>query len=87
MRYIQPNIIVPGDRPDRIVARSAELVATTKTRAIWRAGFLADSDAAVAYGVCCLEFQWILATTRGKILTQFSGFASGLPGRFRKILI
>jgi hypothetical protein len=68
------------------MARSGELVGASRSRAVWRFGFLPGSDAANAYGVSTEEFLWALADRHGKILSTFLGFAVQLPNRFKRII-
>ncbi|MGH7406731.1 MAG: hypothetical protein ACREKF_01805 [Candidatus Methylomirabilales bacterium] len=65
---------VPGDSPNRVMARSGEAVYVSKTRTVWRFGFLAGSDAARAYGVSVDRFLWLTTTRSGRVLRSVRGF-------------
>lgn len=86
MQPIQPYPVISGDNEARIMARSIELVGFSRTRFVWRAGFLRDSEAAKAYGVCAPEFTFYLCNQSGKILAQFNGMAFNLPSRFKEVI-
>ena len=86
MRFIRPDIRIKEDREDRIMARSGNIVGVTKSRAVWRFGFLPDSDSAQAFGVSVDEFFWILADKDGKALASHTGFGRELPKRFHEVI-
>lgn len=83
---IKPSVLVQGDRNDRIMSRSGDLVGLSKTRAVWRYGFLPESDAARAYGVSVSAFYWVIAKYNGDVLATFEGFAIELPARFKEVI-
>ena len=82
MRIKMPSVKVDGDRNDKIMARSGNLVGMTKSRLVWRFGFLPDSDSAKAFGVQVKEFHWVLADKAGNVLTEHYGVGRQLPPRF-----
>ena len=86
MRFTIPSVEIGEDREDRIMARSGNLVGVTKSRAVWRFGFLPDSDSAQAFGVSVDEFFWILADKDGKALASHTGFGRELPKRFHEVI-
>ena len=86
MRISMPSIKIKGDRNDRIMARSGSVVGITKSRVVWRFGFLSDSDSAKAYGVQVDEFHWVLADKAGNVLAEHYGFGTNLPDRFKEII-
>ena len=86
MIFIKPYIKIQGDSEREIMRRSGELVGVSRARAIWRVGFLKESDSAKAYGVCTQDFTWVLALPCGKILDTFQGFSVELPERYNKII-
>lgn len=86
MQFIIPSVEMGEDREDRIMARSGNLVGVTKSRAVWRFGFLPDSDLAKAFGVHINEFFWILAEKDGKVLASHTGFGKDLPERFHEVI-
>lgn len=83
---IKPSLLIEGDSSNRIMSRSGELIGLSKTRAVWRYGFLPDSDAHKAYGVSTPEFYWAIAKHNGDVLETFTGYAFQLPDRFKAIL-
>jgi hypothetical protein len=82
----KPNVTVPGDSRDRIMARSGELVGRTKTKVVWRFGFLPESDAARAYGVSTSSFLWVKASPNGRAFESYKGFATDLPQTFQSVI-
>ena len=86
MRISMPSIRIKEDRGDRIMARSGYIIGVTKSRAVWRFGFLPYSDSAKAFGVHTEEFLWILADMNGKVLSEHHGFGINLPERFRNVI-
>ena len=86
MRIQMPVVKIVGDRNDRIMARSGNVVGITKSRVVWRFGFLSDSDSAKAFGVNVNEFFWILADKDGKALASHTGFGRELPKRFHEVI-
>lgn len=82
---IKPSILIENDK-NRIMSRSGELVGLSKTRAVWRYGFLPESDAALAYGVSVPVFVWIIAKYNGDVLNEYHGYAFELPKRYKDIL-
>jgi hypothetical protein len=83
---VQPDINIPGDSSDKIMARSGDVIGITKSRVLWRFGFLPGSDSARAYGVSTPEFVWVKATWDGKALESFRGFGTDLPKTFRNVI-
>jgi hypothetical protein len=86
MQLIHPYVEVPGDRADRIMARACNLVGFDRTKAVWCFGFLADSDAAKAYGVQSETFIFVLADHGGEVIDTFTGFAFNLPSQFKDVI-
>lgn len=86
MRIKMPSVKMEGDRNDRIMARSGNIVGITKNLVVWRFGFLSDSDSAKAFGVQVKEFRWILADKAGNILSAHHGFGTNLPDRFNEVI-
>lgn len=86
MQTVQPKIEVFGDREDKIMSRSGELVGFMKEKFVWRFGFMPESDFAKAFGVSTRLFTWVLSTSEGQVLDRYSGFASDLPETFRTVL-
>ena len=86
MRILKPDVKMKGDREDRIMSRSGNVVGITKSRAVWRFGFLPDSDLAKAFEVHTEEFLWILADMNGKVLSEHHGFGINLPEIFRNVI-
>ena len=86
MKPMKPSVKIPGDSQDEIMARSGELVGFSKSRFVWRFGFMPDSDSCKAYGVYTLLFHWVIALKNGRVLNYFSGFACDLPKRYQKII-
>ncbi len=83
--FIKPSVQVSGDK-DGIMARSGDIVGVTKSRVVWRFGFMPASDDGLAHGCHSPEFLWVLFTHRGRILTTFKGFGLELPKRFKGII-
>jgi hypothetical protein len=83
---IKPACKIEGDSPSRIMERSGELTGLSKTRAVWRFGFLPDSDHARAYGVQTDSFVWIISDHAGNVLDSFNGYAIELPARYKSII-
>lgn len=86
MTPIMPQVIIKGDTPDRIMARSGDVVGWSGDRIIWRFGFLRDSDMYIHFKICIDNFIWIIANKKGKILDRFEGYAIELPKKFIDIL-
>lgn len=86
MRISMPSVKIEGDRSDRIMARSGNVVGITKSSVVWRFGFLPDSDSAKAFGVQVNEFNWVLADKAGNVLMQHHGFGRQLPDRFHDVI-
>ena len=86
MKWIQPSIEISGDREDRIMARSGYPVGHSRSRVVWRFGFLQESDAHKAYGVYVNSFFWVITNKTGKVLATHSGFTYDLPIRFQRII-
>lgn len=89
MKPITPNVTVPGDREDRIMARSGDILGWNLTRVVWRFGFMPDTDLAKVYGCHYTGsgiFLFVLTTVDGKILAKHDGFGGDLPERFNRIL-
>ena len=87
MRPVSPYVPnIPGDRADLIMWRSGDLLGFSRSRAIWRFGFLHGSPAAQAYGCHTDRFLFVLADYRGRIHKRFYGFGFELPKGFRRIL-
>lgn len=84
----KPKFDVPGDRDDKIMARSADLRATTKTQALWTLGFMPDSDAAKSYKCSTKSFFWVLCDKTGKVMEKYIGFYSDpkFPEKFKKMM-
>ena len=87
MRPTIPNVAVPGDKANRIMACCGSIVGYSPTRIVWRFGYRPDSPSAAAHKchVTGDGFLFVLANTRGTVLDQFQGFACDLPARFRKV--
>src|SRR6185295_533236 len=86
MQPMMPTIEVPGDLPNRIMARSGKLVGFSKTRFVWSFGCLAGSNNAKAFGCHSDDFLWVLADRAGNVfLTHFDPNADTLS-RFLKVL-
>ncbi len=84
---IKPFVEIPGDTEDRIMARSGELVGLTRTRAVWRFGFLPNSDMAHTFGVSVEQFVWVLGDPRtAKVVATWSGYGCDLPTIFRRVI-
>jgi len=86
MRIQMPYIKIKGDRNDRIMARSGNVVGITKSRIVWRFGFLPYSDSAKAFGVQVDEFHWVLADKAGNVLMQHHGIGRQLPQEFHDVV-
>lgn len=106
MRFMSPHVDVPGDNaepitlPDgselraRIMGRSGDLVGGNSQEAVWRFGFLPESESAHAYGVSIPErrdeghgFMWVLATRKtGHVREVFHGYAVELPANFNGVI-
>jgi hypothetical protein len=87
MQFYMPHVKVPNDTKDKIMARSGELVGFSKTRAVWRFGFMDGSEDARVYGSHVPEgYRWALTNVVGKPLEWFDGYAYELPKRFQKII-
>ncbi len=89
-----PSIDVPGDKRDsihsfnKIMARSPQLMGATKSRRLWRFGFLRGSAMGRAFGVHVENsfFIWILASDKGTVIERWEGPALNMPRRFRQII-
>ena len=88
MRPVMPFIALePDDQFIRPMSNSGSIVGYTKSRIIWRFGFMPNSPAAKAYGVSTNGFIWIIATPTGRILDRLDGkYALELPKRYQKII-
>ena len=86
MRIQMPSVKIVGDRNDKIMARSGNIVGLTKSCVVWRFGFLPDSDSAKAFRVSVDGFKWILADKAGNVLSEHHGFGTNLPDRFKDVI-
>jgi hypothetical protein len=87
MKPRYPRVQVPGDRHDGIMARDGHLVAISRTRAVWRFGYLSCSAPAIAFGTDTRDgFTWALATHEGTVLAEYNGKPAELPQRFRRVI-
>lgn len=86
MRVKMPFIKIKGDRNDKIMARSGNIVGLTRNRIVWRFGFLPDSDLAKAFRVQVEEFHWVLADKAGNVLAEHHGFGRELPKRYWEVI-
>lgn len=87
MQPVKPfSLSIDGDSKDRIMARSGEIVGFSKTRVVWRFGFMPDSDMARAFNASCDSFTWVIAGYNGRIFDTFKGYGLNLPERFKKII-
>lgn len=84
--YQTPKFEVPGDREDKIMIRSAELRAATKTKALWVAGFMPESDAGQNYNCSTKKFYWLLCDKKGNVKEKYVGFYCDDKFPFRKLL-
>lgn len=87
MQPAMPNIA--GECNDYmwgIAARFGVIVGYSRSRVVWRFGFLPDSTLSRAFGRYDTEFTFALATPRGKILATHRGFALNLPRRFINVI-
>jgi hypothetical protein len=88
MRPRYPRVQVPGDRHDGIMARDGHLVGVSRTRAVWRFGYLSCSAPAIAFGTDTRDgFKWALTTHQGKVLAEYDGKPAQLPERFRRVIL
>lgn len=88
MRACTPYPEIIGDNDERVMARSGSLVGFNLTHAVWRYGFLPESESAKVHGVNSGSgFVWVLATRKtGKIKEAYHGFALELPRNFREVI-
>ena len=86
MRIKMPSVKIKGDRHDRVMARSGSVVGITKSRLVWRFGFLPESINAKAFGVQVKEFHWVLTDKAGNTLAEHHGFGRELPKRFEEVI-
>lgn len=87
MQPIKPSVDVANDNQNRIMARSGQIVGFTKTRIVWRFGFLPESDMAKAFGVAVDGFLWVIADYQGHI-KEMTGYcmAIDLPKRYHALI-
>ena len=85
MKAIMPSVVVKGD-VHRIMARGGELCGFSKSRCVWRFGFLDGSDHSLAYGVHVVKFDWYITNYHGRMFDHFNGFAYELPDRYNTII-
>lgn len=88
MKPVKPIADVPGDDEGRIMGRAGNIIGYSKTRIVWRYGFLKDSPFAKATGVNVSgnRFRFVLAKPNGDILETFDGVAINMPKRFKAII-
>lgn len=93
MKAIMPSVELEGDNKDikspyyRIMARYGNLVGWSRSRVVWRFGFLRDSDFHKAFGVYKDVFLWVMSSFCGEhIMETFEGFACELPDNFKNII-
>lgn len=86
MRIKMPSVKIEGDRHDRIMGRFGHIVGITKSRLVWRFGFLPESDNAKAFRVQVKEFHWVLTDKAGNVLAEHHGFGRKLPKRFEEVI-
>jgi hypothetical protein len=84
MEFTVPKVELEGD-VNGIMARSGHIIGVSRTRVVWRFGFMPHSDNALAHGAAVDKFLWVIATPSGRTLATFEGFYHELPDRFRKI--
>lgn len=84
-KVLMPPVSIAGDE-GRIMARTGELVGFSKHRALWRFGFLANSEHALAFDISTDAFTWILVNHEGKPLAEARGSWFEIPERFKKVV-
>jgi hypothetical protein len=68
-----PDIVIEGDSPSRLMARTPELVGLSRRRVVWRFGFQPGRALAVATGLWTPEPVWVLAVYRGTVILVYRG--------------
>lgn len=73
---------------NNIMVRTFDMVGFSRTRAVWRMGFIKGSEAANAYGIDTGDelFLFVLSDYNGNIVDMFNGAAFNLPENFRKVI-
>lgn len=84
--YIMPAPKIDGDNKRQIMARTGILIGISKSRALWRFGFLAFSEESIVHNVSVEEFHWYISTPLGKLLAHFKGMACDSPKRFQVLI-
>ncbi len=86
MQPQRPNVVVPGDRADKIMARTGWIRGYGKGSIVWQFGFLPDSAQALAYGVSVDEYLWVLANPDGSEKEMGFGPQEKLRASFQEVL-
>ena len=81
--YQTPKIEIPGDKQN-IMLRHAEIIAAIKTKALWRVGFMKDSESGRHYGCFTEKFYWLVCDIKGDVLEKVESFYIDLPVKFKK---
>lgn len=80
-----PKFKIPGDQ-NNIMLEKAELRAIIKTKALWIAGFMSESEMAKIYGCSVKKFWWLICNKKGDVLDKYVGFYMDLSEKFKKFL-
>jgi hypothetical protein len=78
-----PSIVVPGDSPNRLMARTPELRGVSLRRVAWRFGFRPGTVWAVTTGLSSPFALWVLAGYVGTVIELYTGeWTVEPPSRF-----
>ncbi len=82
-----PDIVIEGDSPARVMARTPELVGLSLRRVVWRFGFRPGSPIAIAADLWSPLATWALAWPIGTVIRVYRGaWADQPPPTFMNVL-
>lgn len=82
-----PEIVIEGDSPARVMARTPELLGLSLRRAVWRFGFQPGRALALATGLWSPVATWALAGHVGTVIRVYRGaWADEPPPVFMNVL-
>lgn len=86
MHVTMPHVDLPND-PGRIMSREGDCVGLTRSRQVWRFGFMSGSERAEETGTSSGDgFVWVLSDERGRVLETWHGVWANIPRRFRRVV-
>lgn len=68
VRATVPLVVVPGDSPNKVMARTPELMGLSLRRVAWRFGFQPGRVLAQSTGIACPHALWVMAVYSGTVI-------------------